>query len=152
MGRRKLLYSAYRAREIVKFKSSFKMGKNMMILVLFFWLWEKKLAEQSTKGMRDEQEAKRKVEERRKERWGNQRSFNPKSHSRELPMRKREVEGKTIIKWLWVPRDTERNKINGVSQHMTKRPRGASWAEINEESRTQRSQSYDLQVKVVEVD
>lgn len=47
------------------------------------------------------------------------------------------MEGKTIIKWFRVPRDTERNKINGVSQHMTKRPRVASQAEINEESGTQ---------------
>lgn len=67
-------------------------------------------------------------------------------------MRKRKVEGKTIIKWLWVPWDAERNKINGVSQHMSKRPRGASQAEINEESGKQHSQSYDLQVKVVEAD
>lgn len=67
-------------------------------------------------------------------------------------MRKGEVVGKTIIKWLWVPRDTERNKINGVSQHMTKRARVASQAGINEQSRTQLSQSSDLQVKVVEGD
>lgn len=62
------------------------------------------------------------------------------SHSRELPKRKGEVEGKTIIKWLWVPRDMKRNKINGVSQHMTKRPRVAIHAESNKDSRTQHSQ------------
>lgn len=49
-------------------------------------------------------------------------------------MRKREVEGTTIIKWLRVPRDTERNKINGVSRHTTRRARAASQAETNEES------------------
>lgn len=77
--------------------------------------------------------AERKGKERRRE---DERSFHPKSHSRELPMRKREVEGKTIIKWFWVPRDKERNKINGVSQHMTKTQIVASQGEINEESGT----------------
>lgn len=82
----------------------------MVTLVLSFCLWEKLLAEQSTKVMLDEQAVKSKVEERKKERRFKLRSFHPKSYSRELPMTKEEVEGKTIIKWLWVLRDTERGK------------------------------------------
>lgn len=48
-------------------------------------------------------------------------------------MGKGKWKAKTIMKQRLVPWDKKRKKINGVPQHMTKRQRVRSQAEINEE-------------------
>lgn len=70
------------------------MGKNVKKLVEFFCPWEKKNSQsnaQKTCVANMQSEEKRRGEKRRatrREEDDKQRSFHPKSHSRELPMRK----------------------------------------------------------------
>lgn len=61
-------------------------------------------------------------------------------------MGKGKWKGKIIMKQRLVPWDKKRKKINGAPQHMTKRQRVRSQAEINEERWTRHSWSYNLQL------